>query len=276
MAGVILLVGMYASTMVFALSNSPRAVEWLKASIYCTIIVPILLYAYLFVYRMVHKPSLPDVPANATSPAPISAKEKVKVDTVIFDIGKVLVEWDWRPLLHEMGYDAHMTEVIEQAIFQSPDWGESDRGVRTEEEILASYIQNAPDYEQDIRKVFASIGKTIHTYPYTHNWIDKLHQMGCRVYYLSNYSEPLYQQSKEELSFMSKMDGGYMSYQLKCLKPDFEIYQKLLDHYSLIPEKCVFIDDRPENIASAKAMGMKAIQFIDYQKTVKELSGLLS
>lgn len=53
--GVILLVGLYVSTLVLALINSPAAKEWLKVSVLATLIVPILLYAYLLIYKITKK-----------------------------------------------------------------------------------------------------------------------------------------------------------------------------------------------------------------------------
>lgn len=50
-AGALLLLAMYGSTLVFALSGSPQAEDWLMASLYCTIVVPVLLYAYTLIYR---------------------------------------------------------------------------------------------------------------------------------------------------------------------------------------------------------------------------------
>lgn len=49
---VILLVGLYGSTLVFALSDSPNASYLFKASIFCTVIIPIMLYGYMIVYRI--------------------------------------------------------------------------------------------------------------------------------------------------------------------------------------------------------------------------------
>lgn len=49
--GVVLLLGMYISTMVFALMRSPAAKGLLMGSIYCTIAVPVLLYAMTLVAR---------------------------------------------------------------------------------------------------------------------------------------------------------------------------------------------------------------------------------
>lgn len=49
--GVILLLAMYGSTMVFALMDDPAAQNLLMGSIYCTIAVPVLLYAMTLVTR---------------------------------------------------------------------------------------------------------------------------------------------------------------------------------------------------------------------------------
>ena len=49
--GVVLLLAMYGETMVFAISGSPNSEGWFKASIACTIIVPVFLYANVLIYR---------------------------------------------------------------------------------------------------------------------------------------------------------------------------------------------------------------------------------
>jgi len=51
--GVILLVGMYASTLIFALIDRSASLGLVKASIACTIVVPVLIYAYTLVYKLI-------------------------------------------------------------------------------------------------------------------------------------------------------------------------------------------------------------------------------
>ncbi len=53
--GIILLAGMYVSTLVFALINSPLANELFKLSIIATIIIPALIYSYILVYKHIGK-----------------------------------------------------------------------------------------------------------------------------------------------------------------------------------------------------------------------------
>ena len=94
--GIILLAGMYVLTFILALTDNSAAGNMIMASLYATVIIPILLYAFLLVYHWTHQKN--DV-------IPKILGENSDVDTVIFDIGKVLVKYDWKKLLKELKYD---------------------------------------------------------------------------------------------------------------------------------------------------------------------------
>ena len=49
--GVVILVGLYLITLILAFVDPTASKDWLKASIICTIIIPVFFYAYLLVYR---------------------------------------------------------------------------------------------------------------------------------------------------------------------------------------------------------------------------------
>lgn len=53
--GAVLLLGLYALTLVTALMDSPQADDWFKASVACTIVIPVFLYACLLVRRWMKK-----------------------------------------------------------------------------------------------------------------------------------------------------------------------------------------------------------------------------
>lgn len=53
--GIIALVGMYVATFVCALSSSENFMGMLMASIYATIVVPVLIWAFTFIYKLMHK-----------------------------------------------------------------------------------------------------------------------------------------------------------------------------------------------------------------------------
>lgn len=53
--GIILLVGLYLSTLFCALSSSDNFMNLLMASIYATVVIPILIWAYTLIYRLIKK-----------------------------------------------------------------------------------------------------------------------------------------------------------------------------------------------------------------------------
>lgn len=183
------------------------------------------------------------------------------IDTVIFDLGNVLAEYDWERYLGEFKFDQKTYDAVAGAMFLNEDWVKADAGEISAADWEKSFIENAPEYEAEIRQVYAAIGGCIRRFDYTDDWIKTLRRKGMKIYYLSNYSEGLYEASKEQLSFIDTFDGGIFSYQEKCIKPDPDIYIRLLKRYQIKPEEAVFYDDRPENIKTAENLGIHGVVF---------------
>lgn len=193
------------------------------------------------------------------------------IKNVIFDVGKVLVEWEPLVAMKKLGFDDETAKAVAAATTDSPEWDESDRSVGTDEEILAMLIGNAPEYEKEIRTFWENISLPIYQYDYARAWIRELKNKGYGVYILSNYGRWTYQNTTEALSFLEDVDGAVFSYQVHQMKPEPEIYQTLLTKYGLKAEECVFLDDRQVNIDGAKAQGMEGIVFTSYEEAVERL-----
>ena len=198
------------------------------------------------------------------------------IKNIIFDVGRVLVTFDPMQYVNSLGFDEETARAVVEAIFHDPLWVETDRGVIPVEEFEDAFVANAPEYETQIRKAYCDMGRIIQLMPHTMPWVKALKERGYRLYVLSNYGEYLFLKSKHRLDFMPYMDGAVISYQVQMIKPDREIYEYILDRYRLAPEECVFIDDRSENVAAAKAIGMTGIRFEDFEQANRELQGILN
>lgn len=196
------------------------------------------------------------------------------IRNIIFDIGNVLMPFGYRPFYESFGYDKETVERLSKATAQSPDWNELDRGVLSYEEVLARFIQNDPQLEEIICKVFADLHGILGVYDYTEGWIKQLKEEGYGVYYLSNFFQKAEEDCKELMGFLELMDGGILSYKDKVTKPDGQIYELLLSRFGLKAEECVFLDDTEKNITGAKAVGMHGILFKDREQAVADLQKL--
>ena len=187
---------------------------------------------------------------------------------VIFDIGKVLIDFDFEDFVREM-YGEETGQILIDAMWKNPDWARLDEGVLSDEEVLKLFIAKAPAYEKEIRTVFAKLGSCPRLRPTTIPMIDRLHAEGHRVYYLSNYFEYLIHAAPWALDFISHTDGGVFSCFEHVLKPDPRIYGIICERYGLRPAECVFIDDTLINVRGAEAVGIKAIHYTG--QTAEEL-----
>ena len=197
------------------------------------------------------------------------------IKNIIFDVGKVLVEYDPDVMMKKLGFDEETLQTVNQAVFQNELWNESDRGVLSPEELLEAFIANNPAYEKEIRQVIDAVGDTISLMPYTVEWVKGLKEKGYHLYILSNYAEYTYEKTSHKMEFLPYMDGVVFSYRCKLIKPEKEIYEYICKTYELKPEESVFLDDRKDNVEAARNMGMHGIVFENYAQGSETLEQLL-
>lgn len=197
------------------------------------------------------------------------------INTVVFDLGNVLIGFEWEKAFKEiLGFEGEKFERIANATTRHNDWNLHDKGDYTEEEMLAKFISNDPEDEEDIRRMYDDLSILVNPYDYALDWIERLKKAGYKVYILSNYSEKSYGQASEKLSFVKAADGAVISYQEKLIKPDPAFYQVLFDRYSVKPDEAVFIDDRADNIQAAIDCGMNGIVFKTKEQVIEDLKKL--
>ncbi len=197
------------------------------------------------------------------------------IRNIIFDVGKVLVSYEPDAYMDRLGLNEAQKKRINEAMFENKLWDDSDQGLKAPEEFLQAFIANAPELEQEIRLIHATVGKTVGLMPYALEWVQDLKARGYHLYILSNYSENMMNQTRSMLKFLPFMDGEVFSYTIKMLKPDPAIYQYLCEKYQLDPKECVFIDDRAVNIEAARREGIRGILFQNYAQAGNELDAIL-
>ena len=183
------------------------------------------------------------------------------IKTIIFDIGNVLMDFNFQICFRAYAPDEETYQKIVKATVQSPVWAEFDRGLWTDEEILEGFIKNDPSIESILRNMFERLEGIIKQRDYAIPWIRELKKSGYQVLVLSNFPKKVYELFQNEMTFLQEVDGGILSYQDQVIKPDKEIYNLLMSRYQLNPQECVFLDDLKDNIKTAKELGMHTVLF---------------
>ncbi len=197
------------------------------------------------------------------------------IHTIIFDIGNVLMDWHFKTYVKDLLRDEFLVEKVRGAIYGTGYWDQLDYGVDSGE-VFSRMLEAEPDYEKEIRLTLDHVAECMDKKEYAIPWIRQLKERGFRVLYLSNYSEFVMKAKPEVLDFLPLMDGGVFSCYVGMIKPDPGIYRILCREYDLVPEECVFIDDKAENIQAAKDLGMEGILFTDYHQASKDLEKLIT
>ena len=196
------------------------------------------------------------------------------IKTIIFDIGNVLMDFNFQICFRAYAPDEETYQKIVKATVQSPVWAEFDRGVWTDEEILEGFIKNDPSIESILRNMFERLEGIIKQRDYAIPWIRELKESGYQVLVLSNFPKKVYELFQNEMTFLQEVDGGILSYQDQVIKPDKAIYNLLMNRYQLEPQECVFLDDLKDNIKTAKELGMHTILFTTKEEAQDELRKL--
>lgn len=196
------------------------------------------------------------------------------INTVVFDLGNVLVDFCWEKAFHEyFGWNGEVFEKVANATTRHEDWNLHDKGDLSDEDMLARFISNDPSVADEITSLFNHLETVVQPFDYAVSWVRGLKAAGYKVYILSNYSRKAFKLGMDDgrLEVVSEADGAVISYQEQLIKPGYEIFKVLFDRYNITPAEAVFIDDREDNIQAAIECGMNGIVCKGKEQTLNEL-----
>ena len=200
----------------------------------------------------------------------------MKINTVIFDIGGVLVDFGRQHFFEQFGHSPEMCMRLYESTVRSPYWKEFDLGMIADEEVIDLFAGYAPELESEIREAMKCVHGVVRRMDAAIPWIRKIKESGRRTLYLSNYSMKVAGDNADAMDFLPFLDGGLLSCDYHVIKPDPAFYQILIDKYDLDPEKCVFLDDLADNIAAAEKLGFHTILVRDHEQAAADLEKLLA
>ncbi len=192
----------------------------------------------------------------------------------VFDIGNVLLRFDFslaaKRLVPLSGtpYPAGFPERVDE-IKNVYEAGQIDRATFLKEVFsLLQFRGTEADFVAAWEEIFEE------NFPMT-SVVDSLHGR-YPLYLLSNTSDIHVDHILRRYPFFGRFDDAVYSYKVRCSKPDRAIYELAARQFGVKPEETVFIDDLPANIASAREVGFRAIQydFRRHEAFLKELAGL--
>jgi 2-haloacid dehalogenase len=183
------------------------------------------------------------------------------IDTVVFDIGGVLLDWNPEHLYRRMFEDeAQMRWFLANVC--TPAWNaEQDRG-RPFALAVALAAEQHPDWRPFIEAYRSRwIEMVSGPVPGSVELLAEVRQTDVRLLGLSNWSAETFPLMRERYPFLSWFEGIVVSGEEAVAKPDPEIYQLLVARYGVEPQTALFIDDSLRNVEAASALGFQVHRF---------------
>lgn len=181
------------------------------------------------------------------------------IQAVLFDLGNVLVDIDIDMFWRSLGFPD--TASIAPFAKNLKAWATRyEAGELSTSEFLKG-LQNILGPSYPIPRLLEAFENIIRTpIPGMEEVVAEMSRQ-YRTALVSNTNEIHHLVSKATVPALALLPTHFVSYTMKILKPNPEYYEAILRDLKIPPESIVFIDDLPENVKAAVAVGMQGIRF---------------
>jgi len=197
--------------------------------------------------------------------------EETMYKAVIFDLGKVLVDFDF-----QRGYRAmeelcpYTASEIPRRLAASGLVERFETGLIAPRDFVAqlsSVLDLAVDYDQ-----FCRFWSAIFTEPLVPESMVAALAGRYRMLLLSNTNAIHFEMLFHRLPVLAHFHDLVLSYRVKAMKPRPEIYRAVLHHAGCRPEECFYTDDIPAYVEAARTFGIDAVRFESVAQLQREMT----
>lgn len=194
---------------------------------------------------------------------------------IVFDLGGVLIDWNPYYLycdklgMKPQDVDRFLKEV------KFSEWNkQNDRG-RSFAESTVELSTQYPQYQALIHayndRYLETIGGSIQPVV---DILSKLKSAQLPLYVLSNWPTEKFALVRPQYAFFDWFDDLIISGEVSMIKPNYDIFELLLQRIGRSAEQCLFIDDHIPNITAAGELGFQTILFKSAQQLQTDLKQL--
>lgn len=193
----------------------------------------------------------------------------------VFDLGKVLLDFDYSRAAQALAPHSRIsTEDFRSLIDQSPLLEQYETGalddsgffeaIRTETGLQ---LEEAA-FQEKFADIFTPIPEMI-------AFLESLRARAIPTVVFSNTNGIAIRHIRSRYPFFSGFSREWLSFEQGRMKPDPELYTRLEQALGTLGEKLVFVDDKAENIETARQQGWRVVHHIHPSRSIESMSALL-
>lgn len=189
----------------------------------------------------------------------------------IFDVGRVLFDWDLRYLFAKLIDDKDRLEWFVTHVV-TPEWHFQHDAGRSLAEMLPELKAEFPGHDALIDAYAARFNETIPgPIPGSLELVERLDEAGVPLFAITNFGHEFWEGFRPTQPIFDRFRGIVVSGTEQIVKPDPAIYRLAIERFGIDPAGALFIDDVAKNIAGAESVGIAGHQFVDATTLEREL-----
>ena len=192
--------------------------------------------------------------------------------SVIFDVGRVLFDWDLRYLFAKLIAEKDELEWFVSHVV-TPQWHFQHDAGRPLAEMVPELKAEFPEHEALIDAYAARFNETIPgPMPGSIELVERLDAAGVPLFAITNFGHEFWEGFRPTQPAFDRFQGIIVSGTEKLMKPDPAIYALAIERFGIDPAGALFIDDVATNVVGAESVGIAGYQFKDAATLEAELS----
>jgi putative hydrolase of the HAD superfamily len=195
----------------------------------------------------------------------------VKIEAILFDLGKVIVDFDVRPAMQTMLDCCRSTrETFEKVLWDKAWMRRYERGEISTKDFH-EYLCRAANLNMDLGHFCDTWSRIFAAEPMiSYDLLAALKRHHTLVL-VSNTNEAHAAYIRKNYRIFDYFDQHILSYEVGSLKPDPAIFERAIAAAGHPPGALFFTDDREENVLAARQFGMHAHQFVSERSLIQAL-----
>ena len=183
------------------------------------------------------------------------------IQAVVFDVGRVIVQWDMRLLFEKLIGDPQELDWFLGNVV-TEEWHMQHDAGRPIADMIAERIELYPDYAPQIEAYGTRFLETIpDRVPGTVELIERLDARGWPLFAITNFGTDFWAQYRPTEPVFERFGDIVVSGHEKTIKPGREIFDIAQQRFGLPAGNMFFIDDNAANIAAARQFGWQVHHF---------------
>lgn len=192
-----------------------------------------------------------------------------EIESIVFDVGWVLVHLDYNPLLDYLATSGQRYDLKE--VIAAIDLEAHERGEWGGDQLIDNMAQLAPQLDKErLRQLWVGMLMPVDSMFALARSLSE----NYRIHLLSNAGDLHWNHLNKQYQLLSVAHSALPSFEARVMKPHRDIYKLAEQRFNADPSTTVFVDDLLPNVEAARQCGWHAIRHVSRDSTINQLKDL--